>query len=604
MKKCWLLILFLFCFLPLEGKKLVLFEKPEQGAKYLIAPVSVVSFTGKSVRNAVQYNNLVHLRHFSEVRVAGKITGYYSPDFEVNPGGGSVRLLRRFPSQNLWGIILFCCAGAVLLFRGIRKGMSDWILCLLPVCLRCLLVLLTAGLCENLVPAATDEPGYFKTISDMLNGEWRDQWAFTVGTGFFYLPFILFTGAKEFYDIVPAFNFFSALILAPGTLILGYLILRKWQISNKTACFAMLIWSIYPFISLHLEDWNTLNFQQFFHYPQWFSSFNGHFYYSFCINSGFNAMSDVPGLLLVMGCLYMTLAMPEKIRFAALFGALYGFACLVRINYILLAPLFAYILWNRFEFKKLFSAAAASAGTFLAVFSIQLVCNTLQFGSPFTFGYVLHYTQNAALDRPIAGFTWHTFSQWKNLCYLFKVNLPVFALGVAALWVMRDRFKQTVLILLCVPLVLFFCGYSHTFCDARRFVFPAFAGFLMAAAAWDGWKLSRREICAVIFSLGTMLLLTVPACAYWKGLPFMLGQGIFLRSMSAAVPLLLLGVIWGFIRRKSYRTAVFVFLSAFFFYAPTGFLAVGMFLLLPLILFRHAESYFRTNSAPGESSIF
>ena len=83
MKKCYFLILFLFLFLPLEGKRIVLFEKPEQGAKYLIAPSSVVSFTGKSVRKATQYNNLVHFRDYSEARIADKLTGYYSSDFEV-----------------------------------------------------------------------------------------------------------------------------------------------------------------------------------------------------------------------------------------------------------------------------------------------------------------------------------------------------------------------------------------------------------------------------------------------------------------------------------------------------------------------------------------
>ena len=98
--------------------------------------------------------------------------------------------------------------------------MSDRILCLLPVCLRCLLVLLTAGLCENPVPAAADEPGYFKTMSDMLSNSWQGPLSFTVGTGFFYLPFILLTGAKEFYDIVPHFNYFSALVLAVGMFLL------------------------------------------------------------------------------------------------------------------------------------------------------------------------------------------------------------------------------------------------------------------------------------------------------------------------------------------------------------------------------------------------
>ena len=589
MKKCCFLILFLFLYFPLEGKRIVLFEKPEQGAKYLVAPASVVSFTGKSVRTATQYNNLVHFRDYSEARIADKLTGYYSSDFEVN--AGRVKLNRHFPLLNLLGMIFFSCAGIVLLYRGIRKGMSDRILCLLPVCLRCLLVLITAGMCENLVPAATDEPGYFQTMSDMLCNSWKGPWSFTVGTGFFYLPFILLTGAKKFYDIVPHFNYFSALVLAPGVLALGFLILRKFNVSAKMASAAMLVWSIYPFVSLHLEDWNTLNFQQFFHYPQWFSRFNGHFYYSFCINSGFNAMSDIPGLFLVMGCLYLVLVMPSKYRYAAFSGALYGFACLVRINYILLAPLFAYVLWKKFEYRQLCTAALSSVGAFLAVFGIQLVCNTIQFGSPFTFGYILHYTQNAALDRPVAGFTWHTFSQWKNLNYLFKVNLPVFALGTAALWMMRDRFKQTVLVLLSVPVVLFFCGYSHTFCDARRFVFPAFAGLLMAVAASDMWKtLSRKDSLSVFSALFLMLTLTVPFQAYWRGLPFMLGQGILLRLAGILIPLLLFGIIWGFIRRKLYFEAAFVFLSALFFYAPVYVSAVGMFLLIPWILWRNSHS--------------
>ena len=47
MKKYCFLILFLFLYFPLEGKRIVLLEKPEQGAKYLVAPASVVSFTGK-----------------------------------------------------------------------------------------------------------------------------------------------------------------------------------------------------------------------------------------------------------------------------------------------------------------------------------------------------------------------------------------------------------------------------------------------------------------------------------------------------------------------------------------------------------------------------
>ncbi|MBR7104716.1 MAG: hypothetical protein IKC65_07215 [Lentisphaeria bacterium] len=585
MKKCCFLILFLLSLLSLYGEKIVLFEKPDHKSRFLIVDRRHVSDTGERERHFSIYNNLVLIRGYKRMQIDKGPAGYFNPDFVVKADGKSVQLLPEVPVKS----IVFCLIAAVLcgalLFRW--KHLSDTGFCLLPILLRILLVAATAARRDFLLPAVRDEAGYFKTMLDMLNGVWDSPWSFTVGTGFLYLPFMLFSGAKEFYDIVPAFNYFSAFVFGGGSLALGFLILRKFNVSAKTACAAMLVWSIYPFVSLHLEDWNTLNFQQFFHYPQWFSRFNGHFYYSFCINSGFNAMSDMPGLFLVMACLYLVLVMPSKYRYAALFGALYGFACLVRINYILLAPLFAYVLWSKFDYRQLCAAALSSMGAFLAVFGIQLVCNTIQFGSPLTFGYILHYTQNAVLDRPAAGFTWHTFSKLTHLRYLFKINLPVFALGTAALWVMRDRFKQTVLVLLSVPIVLFFCGYSHTFCDARRFVFPAFAAFLMAAPVLDIWKkLSKSDVVKSLTGVILLFLLGLPFRAHWKGLPFLLGDKLFLRFVSAAVPIFLFVVIFGLIRRKHYPAALFLFLCALFFYGPPELLAGGMFLLLPWVAAR------------------
>ena len=100
-------------------------------------------------------------------------------------------------------------------------------------------------------------------------------------------------------------------------------------------------------------------------------------------------------------------------------------------------------------------------------------------------------------------------------------------------------------------------------------------------------KLSCRDRVFIAVSLAAMLLLTVPADAHWKGLPFMLGQGGVCRTAKILVPLMLFGTVWGFIRKKFYRTAVFVFLAALFFYAPVGVASAGMFLLLPFALVRN-----------------
>ena len=84
---------------------------------------------------------------------------------------------------------------------------------------------------------SADEPGYFTVIRDMLDGVWCSPWSFTVGLGFLYLPFILISGAREFYDIVPVFNYFSALVFGPCILLLFCLVLRRLGVSGKNGAF-------------------------------------------------------------------------------------------------------------------------------------------------------------------------------------------------------------------------------------------------------------------------------------------------------------------------------------------------------------------------------
>ena len=334
-------------------------------------------------------------------------------------------------------------------------------------------------------------------------------------------------------------------------------------------------------------------FQQFFLLPQWFSKFDGRFFYGSCINAGFNAMSDIPGLLVLLCAFYTAVAMPAKYRYACLFGAVYALACLIRINYIIIAPLFICIFLEKFKSspRELFTAAAAGAGAFLLCFAPQFICNTIQFGSPLTFGYILHYPEYAPLDRPAAGFTWHTFSKLTFLRYLIQVNLPVFAIGTAALWCMRDRRNQMLLVLLAVPLVIFFCGYSHTFCDARRFVFPAFAAMVMALAAAEFWsELSWKELLPLCAALTGTLLFTTPWSAPWQGMPFALGNSLFLKICAVLLPCFAGGVIIFLLARKKYLPALLMILSLLFFHLPPIFPASGMFLLLPWLLFRRIFS--------------
>ena len=583
-------ICFFLCFLllPLAGGPVAVFEKPVPGARFMIVDASRLTHSGRTLRKFVPFHPLARMYTFFEVK-AGKITGYLRRGVVVKSDGRRLEYSAPTPAGHVAAGIILACALAGLLVRGWKMGFSGAVFLLIPVLVRQLLVVAATGRWPEIVTAAADEPGYFATIRDMLDGVWRSPWSFTVGLGFLYLPFVLISGAKEFYDIVPVFNYFSALVCGPGILLLGYLILRRLGVSEKSSCVAMLCYAVWPFVAFHYEKIDENLVQAFFLMPTWLIRFNDWFYYAFCINSGFNAMSDTPGLLTVMGCLYFALAMPPRTRYAALFGALYGFSCLVRINYILLAPLFAFLLFRKFRESRrlLIAAALGSVGTFLSVFALQLICNTLQFGSPLTFGYVRHYASYAPADRPAAGFTWHTFSKLAALRGLMRVNLPVFAVGTAALWMMRDRFRQAVLVLLSVPVVLFFCGYSHTYCDLRRFVFPAFAGFLMAIAAVEIWNsLKKREKVTVFLLLAGMTVLTLPYRAHWRGLPLALGDGLFLRLAGVVIPVALAFAVFRLIRRKNYAASGFVFLAACFYYSPPEVLAAGMFLLLPWITVR------------------
>ena len=583
-KFCAWIFLLLFLHLPLAAEPVVLFEYPHPDAAFLISERAEWENTGQTSRLLITQRPLVYILEYTRYQHPGGVTAFHRADLLADSEGTGFYREPEVPVLPLIGIIAAAVVMLFILYKALRRrSFTTFELLLLPVVLRILLVLITLIRWDSVYPAAADEPGYFETISDMLHGQWRRPWHFTVGTGFFYLPFILLLKAGTFYDIVPYFNCFAALVLAPGAMVLAFLILRKLGISGGKASLVMLIWAVYPFTAFHLELWDSTYFQHFFLLTEFFTAFERLIFYAFCINSGFNAMSDIPGLLVLLGSIYCMLAMPGKLRFALLAGALFGFACLIRINYILLAPLAAFILFGKFKTSRqaLLTGAAASVGGFLLIFGIQLVCNTLQFGSPLTFGYILHYPDNAAVDRPASGFTWHTFSRLTFLRYLLAANLPVFAAGTAAMWVCKDNFRRGFLILLTVPVIFFFAGYSHTFCDARRFVFPAFAGMLMALAAPEfPDELPRRYRCALIAGIILMVTLTLPCSANLQILPLLRGNILLIRAAAIIIPVFLLALTVQLFRIKAVRPAVFLLLAALFYYLPFFFLAAGM-LLLP-----------------------
>ena len=582
-KKIGLLCVLLGSFFTLNGEAVVLLETASTDSRLFIVDRSRLTETGNVQRKFVEQHPLAFLYEYHEVKLPNGTAGFLRRDVVPRADGKGVELIPEIPVKFLTFGTLTTLALAFIVLRGLKRNFKEWELLMIPVLLRILPAIIIVCKWNNAFTIAADENGYFEVAKALLAGNWHGQWKFTIGNALLYIPFILATGAEKFYDIVPYYNYFSLFVFGPGVLVAGYLILRKLDVSAKRACVFMAIWAILPFVLFHSEEWTACKFQHFFLHTQLFTRFVRLAFYGFCINSGYNAMSDMPGLLAVLWCIYLTLAMPGKKRYAALAGALFGFSCLIRINYIILSPLFAFLLYRKFAFERkiLWQAALASVGGFLLVFGIQLIANTIQFGAPFTFGYILHYPEYAELDRPAAGFTWHTFAQLKYVKYLLQVNLPVFAIGTAALWTMRDKFKLTVFTLAAIPLILFFCGYSHTFCDGRRFVFPAFAALWLATAAADFRKrLSGREEIEIFIALLLMVTIGLPCEAPWKTFPLMLGDDLIMRILRAAIPIYLTILALRLLRKGKIAALIFITLSAVFYYSPSMVLGIAM-LLLP-----------------------
>ncbi len=466
------------------------FEKADVFSKILqVLPPGKYETSAPAVRCFSNRHPIAYYSDFAPLKEGG----FVSADVTVTPEGTPRFLLSGFQWQTALCAVLIStlCVLTLLFFRNRKKGIvqenslyESFSLIMIAVLIRQILMLLETAFWGNALPSAADEPGYFKVVYDLLHGSCAGPWNFTVGLGILYLPFVLLTGAKAYYDIAIAFSYFDALVLAPLAMGFFFFILKNLNFRSGTAFAAILIWALYPFFIYHAELWDQRIFRSFAALPCFLEGVSDWWrFYSVCINGGFNAMSDMPGLTLVLG----TVLLAQKLKLTPwntfFIGAAYGFCCLVRINYIFFAPALACICLEKIdlkEWKTLLKLTGCGAGGFFAIFGWQLLVNGYQFGDPLTFGYVLHYLDFPPEKRPDTGFNWYTLLEWQNLRFLAGANSFLMMAGIMGLGFLKDRTTRSLLTLLSVPLILFFLGYTHTYCDARRFIMMAFPVFIAA----------------------------------------------------------------------------------------------------------------------------
>lgn len=393
--------------------------------------------------------------------------------------------------------VMLAVAAAAWFFAWRRKRLSPtenlWLALAVLVLFRVVAMLWSLMICGDYFCAPSDDLGYLEVSRGIMRGNFSGPWSFTVGLSVLYLPFMLIFG-ESYFAFAPALSTFSALVLSPLALALAFLFMRRICGSMVRAWWAGAVLAAWPFF-VHWIQRSSGPVDWMLSAPRLGADF---FNYNIFIGAGYNTMSDTFAMLAVFAALLMAATVPLKWYWSLAAGAVFGFACLIRVNDVFYLPVMALVWMLREErpWSGIALARYAAGGLMaMAVFSVQLAVNHHQLGGIFTFPYVLHP------NRAAAGFLFECIPG--NLAFLFNANRPWWAAGLAALALVSDRKSRTIIALWSLPVLLFFCGYPCATWDAARFLLPIYGAFILAAAllCWKRqWWLWGALSVAVYFS--------------------------------------------------------------------------------------------------------
>jgi hypothetical protein len=463
------------------------------------------------------------------------------------------------------------------------------VLAVVGICWLSLVLLLIYS--DNIITSASDDPGYFKSAIEIINLNFKGPWTYTIGLGLWYIPFIIYCKATEFYDIALPFANFCGFIVMPATMVFVYFIVKKLSLSRAKALASTIMLALFPFFYHYIQNWDERFFKSYCALPS--ILFDNSFYNTILIR-GYNCMSDTPSNFLVMLCLMSVLYLPRKQRYTALVAFIYGGACLVRINNIFFAPVIAWFFWNKFTesgagWKQIFRNGIIAFIAFLIAFLPQLIINLLQFGSISTFPYILHNNEAAK------GFKWATLTTGIN--FMGAANLAIWAAGLSGMLFIKNRKLRISLILWGIPVILFFFGYPCIICDARRFILSSFGAMFAAFACLEIWgelNLKQKILASLVIGLG-ILLVTPSGYSYINQLPFNLqtfswGTN-FILAVSIIMPLATLGLAWYL--KKVPKASLFILCFGLIYYIGNVYLlAIIMCILLIWALYDWSREIF------------
>ena len=503
----------------------------------------------------------------------GETAVFVLPDF-VSDDGKTFRYAPRFRPVIygcLCGVAVLLALGMFFLVRG-PAGARAWSAAFCICAFQAVLLLLYRLNAPDVFLTESDAHGYFHAIRQLLDRDFSEPARYTVGVGLIYLPFMLITGAKSAFDLTQLLSDVSAVFVYPCALVLLYFTMRHYLKSTIIPLLGTLGWLAASNLFYIIE---SSPFGGIFSPGGVFHTDPGADYirhiYALTLHS-LSQISEPWSFLFTALSLSCVRFFRRPLPRAAAVGAVFGFACLVRINNVFFAPVILYLFLledgeMRRSLKHFLAVSTAACAGFLAVFGIQLVQNALNFGNPLTFPYVLHAPE---LYR---GFRFANIP--RSAEFYFRCFAPLFGVLAAGVLTCRNAGRRDFIILCAMPLIVFFCGITELG-QNYRFLYPVYPVAVTAAFCSSGWKVLNRgeriamPLCFLLLLIPAWPLSLAERAADVYGMPW-LPAVLYLPAALLAVRLIIL---------KKWCPAVFLGIAAVFTAVPVPVAGTGLFMAL------------------------
>jgi hypothetical protein len=344
---------------------------------------------------------------------------------------------------------------------------------------------------------------FFNMAKDVLTGNILVRWDRMVGVSFLYIPVVWVTGAENYAVAGWYVALVNVFVLMPACSVILFFVFKKLLKSWQVSLAAGILWIVIPFFWFGVQIWSKQTFFMIAGLPEFGFSWRG---YGMQQMLGFNNLVDALSAVSVFGAVALAVFTRGKYTTFILASAVFGFACLVRINNLMFAPVIAFFFWGRWHtewrtYINCFLSILVACGAFLAVFGCQLLLDKYHFGSFWTLPY--------SITGAAPGFELNCVS--RNIRFLFGCNHLYIVMGLAGLILCKDRTSKIAFSLWIIPTIILFAGFVGTETDAHRYLVNVFCAMFAIFVFWiREQKLSARNLLLWTGVMLTMLLFYNP----------------------------------------------------------------------------------------------